>query len=120
MLQSIKIPARRKVSGVLQNKTIYSNKADADSSVEDSDFENIELDNVMNIDILNDVCSTVHNRLIVLMEHRSALNQNMPVRMFLYTAEEYKRLPAGSEFSSAFYASALVKIPGACLKNTFC
>ena len=111
MLQLIKIPARRKVSGVLQNKTIYSNKADADSSVEDSDFENIELDNVMNIDILNDVCSTVHNRLIVLMEHQSTLNQNMPVRMFLYTAEEYKRLLARSEFSSALYASALVKIP---------
>lgn len=92
-------------------KALYLILHGEDADVEDSEFENIELENVLNMDIYNDVCFTVRNRLIILMEHQSTLNKNMPVRIFLYLAEEYKRLLMQSEFSSALYSAELVKIP---------
>lgn len=92
-------------------KALYLMLHSEDKEVADSEFENVELHNILNIDIYNDVCFTVHNRLIILMEHQSTLNYNMPVRFFLYLAEEYKRLLMRSEFSSALYTATLVKIP---------
>lgn len=92
-------------------KALYLFLHSEDQDVADSEFENIELQNILNIDIYNDICFTVHNRLIILMEHQSTLNYNMPVRIFLYLAEEYKRLLMWSEFSSALYTASLVKIP---------
>lgn len=92
-------------------KALYTVLYPEDENIDDSEFENIELDNVLNIDIYNDICFTVRSRMIILTEHQSTLNYNMPVRILLYLAEEYKRLLMRSEFSSALYASALVKIP---------
>ena len=92
-------------------KSLYLFLHQEDKNVEDSEFENIELDNILNIDIYNDICFTVRNRLIILVEHQSTLNENMPIRILLYLAEEYKRLLLRSEFSSALYAAPLVKIP---------
>ncbi len=92
-------------------KALYLILHQEDINVEDTEFENIELDNILNVDIYNDICFTVRNRLIILLEHQSTLNQNMPIRILLYLAEEYKRLLTRSEFSSALYAAPLVKIP---------
>ena len=92
-------------------KALYTVLHPEDMDAADSEFENIELDNVLNVDIYNDICFTVRNRLVMLIEHQSTLNYNMPVRVFLYLAEEYKRLLLRSEFSSALYAAPLVKIP---------
>ena len=92
-------------------KALYAVLYPDDEDTADSEFENIELDNVLNVDIYNDICFTVRGRLIILIEHQSALNYNMPVRVFLYLAEEYKRLLMRSAFRPALYAAALVKIP---------
>lgn len=56
------------------------------------DIENIELNDVFTIDMYNDVCFRAGNELIILFEHQSSINNNMPVRMLMYLAEEYKRL----------------------------
>ena len=40
--------------------------------------ENIRLDNVMYMNIINDVSCLVDNRIIVLAEHQSTINENMP------------------------------------------
>ena len=40
--------------------------------------ENIRLDNVMYMNILNDVSCLVDNKIVVLAEHQSTINENMP------------------------------------------
>ena len=40
--------------------------------------ENIRLENVMYMNIINDVSSLVDNKIIVLAEHQSTINENMP------------------------------------------
>ena len=40
--------------------------------------ENIRLDNVMYMNIINDVSCLVDNKIIVLAEHQSTINENMP------------------------------------------
>ena len=40
--------------------------------------ENIKLDNVMYMNIVNDVSCLVDNKIIVLAEHQSTVNENMP------------------------------------------
>jgi hypothetical protein len=39
----------------------------------------------------NDLSFTIDNRLIVLIEHQSTINENMPLRMLLYVTEVYQR-----------------------------
>ena len=40
--------------------------------------ENIKLDNAMYMNIVNDVSCLVDNKIIVLAEHQSTVNENMP------------------------------------------
>ena len=40
--------------------------------------ENIRLDNIMYMNIINDVSCLVDNKIIVLAEHQSTINENMP------------------------------------------
>ena len=40
--------------------------------------ENIKLDNVMYMNIVNDVSCLVDDKIIVLAEHQSTINENMP------------------------------------------
>ena len=40
--------------------------------------ENIRLDNVMYMNIINDVSCLVDNKIVILAEHQSTINENMP------------------------------------------
>jgi len=50
------------------------------------------LKNVLSSGMFNDVAFVLDNRLVVLIEHQSTINENMPLRMLLYIAEIYNRL----------------------------
>ena len=54
--------------------------------------ENIRLDNVMYMNIINDVSCLVDNKIIVLAEHQSTINENMPLRFLQYIARLYEKL----------------------------
>jgi len=41
---------------------------------------------------VNDVSFTIDNKLVVLVEHQSTVNENMPLRMLLYVARSYEQL----------------------------
>ena len=64
------------------------------------------LENIIFIGRENDIAFTVNGKLIVLIEHQSTINPNMPLRCLLYIAREYDRL-ADNE---AMYSTRLVKI----------
>jgi hypothetical protein len=70
------------------------------------DINLVTLENIIFIGRENDISFTVDGKLIVLIEHQSSINPNMPLRCLLYIAREYQRL-ADNE---AMYSSRLVKI----------
>ena len=69
--------------------------------------KNIRLDNVMYMNIINDVSCLVDNKIIVLAEHQSTINENMPLRFLQYIARLYEKLQAPTDR----YLRKLSKIP---------
>ena len=69
--------------------------------------ENIRLDNVIYMNIINDVSCLVDNKIIVLAEHQSTINENMPLRFLQYIARLYEKLQAPTDR----YLRKLSKIP---------
>ncbi len=69
--------------------------------------ENIRLDNVMYMNIINDVSCLVDNKIIVLAEHQSTINENMPLRFLQYIARLYEKLQKPTDR----YLRKLSKIP---------
>ena len=69
--------------------------------------ENIRLENVMYMNIINDVSCLVDGKIIVLAEHQSTINENMPLRFLEYIARIYEKLQAPTDR----YLRKLSKIP---------
>ena len=69
--------------------------------------ENIRLDNVMYMNIINDVSCLVDDKIIILAEHQSTINENMPLRFLQYIGRLYEKLQAPSDR----YLRKLSKIP---------
>ncbi|UTC64286.1 Rpn family recombination-promoting nuclease/putative transposase [Treponema sp. OMZ 788] len=69
--------------------------------------ENIRLDNVMYMNIINDVSCLVDGKIIILAEHQSTINENMPLRFLQYIARLYEKLQAPTDR----YLRKLSKIP---------
>ena len=72
-----------------------------------SPVENIRLENVMYMNIINDVSCLVDGKIIVLAEHQSTINENMPLRFLEYIARLYEKLQAPTDR----YLRKLSKIP---------
>lgn len=70
---------------------LYQELHPEDPHVSEADLEIITIQNVLVNAIYNDLCFRVKDRLIILVEHQSTVNENMPLRMLMYLAEEYKR-----------------------------
>ena len=67
----------------------------------------VTLDEVLFGDLKNDVAFIIENRLIILVEHQSTVNPNMPFRMLCYLAKEFEK----EVYSNAVYSKTLVQIP---------
>ena len=65
------------------------------------------LSDILYMDQVNDISFTIENRLVVLIEHQSTINQNMPLRLLLYIARIYEKI-IGRE---KLYNTKLEKIP---------
>jgi len=65
------------------------------------------LSDVIYMDQINDVSFTIDNRLVVLIEHQSTINRNMPLRLLLYIARVYERIIDRRKL----YQSGMEKIP---------
>ena len=92
-------------------KELYLMLHPEDKNVTDTDFEDVELTNIFMVRPYNDICFLVHNRLIVLVEHQSTLNPNMPLRMLQYVAEEYNRMIQLREQRKFIYGKKLIQLP---------
>jgi len=65
------------------------------------------LSDVLYMDRINDISFTVDNRLVVLIEHQSTVNPNMPLRLLIYIARIYEKTASRKKL----YQTALEKIP---------
>ena len=70
-------------------------------------IENIRLDQVLYMSFYNDVSYLVNNKIIVLAEHQSTINPNMPLRCLEYVSRLYETLFESKEK----YSRKLLKIP---------
>ena len=60
-------------------------------------LKNIRLKQVMYMSFANDVSYLIDNKLIVLAEHQSTVNLNMPIRCLEYIARLYEQLYESKE-----------------------
>ncbi|MCL1967864.1 MAG: Rpn family recombination-promoting nuclease/putative transposase [Fibromonadales bacterium] len=74
---------------------------------ENTKIEIVTLSDVLYMDQLNDIAFVLEDRLIVLIEHQSSINNNMPLRMLMYLAAEYEMIVD----RKALYKQGRVKIP---------
>ena len=65
------------------------------------------LSDVLYMGQINDISFTVDNRLVIVIEHQSTINPNMPLRLLLYIARIYEKTVERRNL----YKSALEKIP---------
>ncbi len=55
----------------------------------------------------NDLAFTVDDKFVLVVEHQSSVNENMPLRMLLYLAREYEKIVD----TSNIYKQTLIKLP---------
>ena len=73
----------------------------------DTPIEINTLDNVLFNDLKNDVSFTIGGKYVVLLEHQSTINCNMPLRCLMYIARVYEQITD----NRAIYRENLLKIP---------
>lgn len=60
--------------------------------LEETKIQPIELENIFHSGFYNDVSMLLDDKIIVLVEHQSSLNENMPLRFLYYIAHLYEKL----------------------------
>ncbi|MCL1853812.1 MAG: Rpn family recombination-promoting nuclease/putative transposase [Peptococcaceae bacterium] len=58
----------------------------------DTPVEPATLEDVLFMSLINDVAFVIDGKLVVLIEHQSTINQNMPLRLLLYLGRVYEKL----------------------------
>ena len=86
---------------------LYNAIKDTNYDIEKTEIEIITLEKVLFMERNNDLCFTIDNKLVVLIEHQSTINNNMPLRFLLYIAREYEKILDENNI----YKKKLVKIP---------
>lgn len=76
-------------------------------SLEETSVDIRTLERTLYMGFKNDVSAIINGKLIVLVEHQSTINENMPLRFLEYAAEFYKQLVP----TEKRYLRRLVKIP---------
>jgi len=74
----------------------------------DTPVEINTLHDALFMDRINDISFEIGGRLVVLIEHQSTVNPNIPLRMLMYIARVYEKIVSGKR---NIYASRRVRIP---------
>jgi hypothetical protein len=69
--------------------------------------ENVTLDQVLFMDQLNDLAYLVGDTVVILVEHQSTINPNMPLRFLMYASRVYEKMIE----NGAQYSQKLLMIP---------
>lgn len=78
------------------------------TSYKDTNLININtLSGVLFLDRQNDISFTIGDKIVVLIEHQSSINENMPLRFLMYIARVYEKITEQKDI----YKKDLIKIP---------
>ena len=87
-------------------RELYNALADTNYG-EDTIIEINTLESAFFNDIRNDVSFTIDNKYVVLLEHQSTINANMPLRFLMYIARVYEKITT----ERAIYHEKLINLP---------
>jgi predicted transposase/invertase (TIGR01784 family) len=73
----------------------------------DTDIRITTLDDALFMEQINDISFVIEGKLVVLIEHQSTINPNMPIRMLLYIARTYEKIVD----KSGLYSTKRMSIP---------
>ena len=73
----------------------------------DTPIEFNTLEDVFLKGLKNDISFTIDNKFVILIEHQSTINNNMPLRCLMYIARVYEKITKGDKI----YDESLVRIP---------
>ena len=74
---------------------------------EDTEIEINTLEDVLFMDRINDISFTINGKFVILVEHQTTVNQNMPLRFLMYVARLYEKITD----NRSVYKEKLIKIP---------
>ena len=72
--------------------SLYNALHGTNLQVADTNLERVNLDQVLYMDYYNDIAVMVNGQFILLMEHQSTINPNMPLRLLEYVTRIYGNL----------------------------
>lgn len=86
---------------------LYNALDGTDYKLDETDIEITTLQDALFMGKINDVSFTVNGKIVVLIEHQSTINDNLPVRCLMYVARIYEKLLVGDNI----YRKKLIPIP---------
>lgn len=86
---------------------LYNALEGTDYKPDETDVEIATLQDMLFMEQLNDVSFTVNGKLVILIEHQSTINENMPVRCLMYIGRVYEKLLEADNV----YRRKLIPIP---------
>ena len=69
--------------------------------------QEVNIENVLYMALSNDIAMLVDNKLVVLVEHQSTINENMPLRLLEYVSRIYEQIIPSEDR----YEKKMIKIP---------
>ncbi|MBE6352956.1 MAG: Rpn family recombination-promoting nuclease/putative transposase [Treponema bryantii] len=87
--------------------SLYNALHQTNLNLETTTLEEVNIENILYMALSNDIAILVDDRLIVLVEHQSTINENMPLRLLEYVSRIYEQIIPSEDR----YEKKMIKIP---------
>ena len=87
--------------------SLYNALHQTNLNLETTTLEEVNIENILYMALSNDIAMLVDGRLIVLVEHQSTINENMPLRLLEYVSRIYEQIVPSEDR----YEKKIIKIP---------
>ena len=87
--------------------SLYNALHQTNLNLETTTLEEVNIENILYMVLSNDIAMLVDGRLVVLVEHQSTINENMPLRLLEYVSRIYEQLVPSEDR----YEKKMIKIP---------
>ena len=87
--------------------SLYNALHQTNLNLETTTLEEVNIENILYMALSNDIAMLVDGRLVVLVEHQSTINENMPLRLLEYGTRIYEQIVPSDDR----YEKKMIKIP---------